>query len=539
MHEKTASKSPTLDRPVFVVSLTTLVVLSGILLMEPEASLARMEVMLRFLTHDLGWLFLGFTFAGLIWLGWLSFGRHGSQRLGASDSTPAYSDFSWIGMLFCAGIGSNLLYFGTIEWIWYYLGPPAFLGVEAQTAAAADWAGAYSFFHWGISAWGLYAMATLPIAYVLHVQRSSTLRLSVACRAVLGRFADGPVGQFVDILFIIGLTAGIGTSLGVGVPMISAVASHLFGFERGLSLDVGIVVGLTAVFSYSVSQGLDKGIKLLSDINAWLAIILLGFIWLAGSPGFVLNQAFDSLALMLGDFIAMSLRTDAGSGDTFVQDFTIFYWAWWLAWAPFMGLFVARISGGRTFRQVILGTVFGGSLGCWAGFSILGNTALAKIQSGDGPLLSLLNAAETPTGIDGPQVVVALLSSLPLPEVVFPLFFILAFIFVATSLDSAAFTLASAASRDLHPEGQPPRWHRLTWAFVLAIVALSLMYIGGLKVLQAASVLVGLPLLFVMILMMVSLTRLLRDHTGEPGGDEGGVVPDGVSEERHEDGDRD
>ena len=262
-------------------------------------------------------------------------------------------------------------------------------------------------------------------------------------------------------------------------------------------------------------------------------------VWLTGSPGFVLNQAFDSLGLMLQDFLGMSLRTDAGSGSSFVQDFTIFYWAWWLAWAPFMGLFVARISGGRTFRQVILGTVFGGSLGCWAGFAILGNTALAKIKSGDGPLNSLLNAAETPTGIDGPQVVVALLSSLPFSEVVVPLFFLLAFIFVATSLDSAAFTLSSAASRDLPPEGQKPRWHRLTWAFVLAIVALSLMYIGGLEVLQAASVLVGLPLLFVMIVMMLSLTRLLRDHAREPCGDEGGVVPDGVTEKGHQDGDRD
>ena len=526
MGQQQTSDAPSLDRPVFIISLASLLVVSAVLLAEPDASLALMEKALQFLTHDLGWLFLGFTFLGLIWLAWLSFGRHGAQRLGEADSTPTYSDFSWLGMLFCAGIGSNLLYFGAIEWIWYYLGPPPYLGVEARTAEAADWAGSISFFHWGISAWGLYAMATVPIAYVLHVKRSSTLRLSVACRGVLGGLADGPLGQLVDILFIIGLTAGIGTSLGVGVPMISAVASHLFGFERGLSLDVGIVLGLTATFSYSVSQGLDKGIKLLSDINAWLAIVLLAFIWLAGSPGFVITQAFESVALMLQDFVGMSLRTDAGEGSSFCQDFTIFYWAWWLAWAPFMGLFVARISGGRTFRQVIVGTVFGGSLGCWAGFAVLGNTALAKIEAGHGPLVSLLDAAKTPTAIDGPMVVVELLGSLPLSEVLFPLFFILAFIFVATSLDSAAFTLASAASRDLPPEGQPPRWHRLTWAFVLATVALSLMYIGGLKVLQAASVLVGLPLLFVMALMMLSLNRLLRDDSRETADDEGGLDAD-------------
>ena len=288
------------------------------------------------------------------------------------------------------------------------------------------------------------------------------------------------------------------------------------------------MIGLTAVFSYSVSQGLDKGIKLLSDINAWLAVVLLAFIWFAGSPGFVVSQGLESVGLMFKDFIGMSLRTDAGSGSTFCQDFTIFYWAWWLAWAPFMGLFVARISGGRTFRQVILGTVFGGSLGCWAGFAVLGNTALAKIEEGHGPLVSLLDEAKTPTAVDGPMVVVELLASLPFSEVIFPLFFILAFIFVATSLDSAAFTLASAASQDLPPEGQPPRWHRLTWAFVLAAVALSLMYIGGLKVLQAASVLVGLPLLFVMVLMMLSLNLLLRERGRESERSGGQGDPEGT-----------
>ena len=201
-------------------------------------------------------------------------------------------------MLFCAGIGSNLLYFGTTEWMGYSLTPPPLSGATPESPAALDWAGAYSFFHWGIAAWGTYAMATLPIAYILHVKRSRTLRISTACRELIGKSADGAVGKGIDILFIFGLVGGVGTSLGVGIPMLSAVASELFGVERGMLLDTFILLGLTAVFSYSVSAGLDKGIKLLSDINVGLAIALLGALLVMGPTNFIINQAMDSLAIM-------------------------------------------------------------------------------------------------------------------------------------------------------------------------------------------------------------------------------------------------
>jgi BCCT family betaine/carnitine transporter len=528
---------------------------SGILLVNPDESLKTLEGLRRFMTADLGWLFLGFVFLGTIWLGWLALSRHGDLVLGDPEKGPDYSNISWFGMLFCAGIGSNLLYFGTMEWTGYYLTPPPIAGVAAGTPVAADWAGAYSFFHWGIGAWATYAMATIPIAYMLHVRRSTTLRVSTACDQIPGLKTEGPLGKIIDILFIFGLVSGVATSLGIGIPMISAVASDLTGIERGMALDTGILVGLTICFSLSVSAGLDKGIKRLSDINMVLAILLLGFILFAGPTSFIMNQAFDSLALMFQNFIEMSLRTDAGSEASFAQDNTIFFWAWWMAWAPFMGLFIARISGGRTIRQVIVGVVIGGSLACWAGFAILGHTTMALAQSGSGGFNALLATAAMPTTVvggpqvvieilhslpfsgvnsemlaqsgsegfsalvasaqetfkmDGPQAVVELLHSLPFSGLVSGIFFVLSFIFVATSLDSAAFAIAGAASKDLPVEAQPPRWHRLVWALVLGVTALVLMYLGGLPVLQAASVVVGLPLLGVMSMMIWSLMRQLN-----------------------------
>jgi len=499
-----------LDKGVFWVSLTVLVTSTTLLLINPEVSLAHLKRVHLFMTHDLGWLFLGFVFVGMLWLGWLAFSKHGDVVLGEQYDGPIFSNVSWFGMLFCAGIGSNLLYFGTTEWTGYFLSPPPMSGATPGSPAAADWAGAYSFFHWGISAWATYAIATLPIAYVLHVRRSPTLRISTACDAVLGAHAKGPFGKSIDVLFIFGLIGGVGTSLGIGIPMISAVASDLFGVERGMGLDIAILAGLTAMFSFSVSAGLDKGIKLLSDINVGLAILLLGFIFFAGPTSFIINQAFDSLALMLQNFVEMSLRTDAGSDVSFAQDNTIFFWAWWLAWAPFMGLFVARISGGRTIRQVIVGVVGGGSIGCWAGFSILGHTTMNLAQTGSPAMTAIIDQAKQGGSLDAPQMVVTLLQSMPAPTLLSGVFFVLAFIFVATSLDSAAFTLAATASDDLPVEGQPPRWHRLVWAFVLAITALTLMQLGGLQVLQAASVVVGLPLVGVMGIMVWSLMRHLQ-----------------------------
>ncbi|MGB0590002.1 MAG: BCCT family transporter, partial [Myxococcota bacterium] len=513
--QPTATAEPRLDRTVFGVSLVVLILTSAALLVDPEASLERLRSVHKMMTHDLGYLFLAFVFGGLIWLLWLSLSRFGDVVLGVDGEPPAYSNISWFGMLFCAGIGSNLLYFGTTEWMGYALVPPPISGVLAGSPEALDWAGAMSFFHWGISAWGVYAMATIPIAYTLHVKRSSTLRVSTACEEVLGDWVQGPLGKLLDILFIIGLVGGVGTSLGIGVPMLSAVASDLFGVERGTDLDIAILVGLTAVFAYSVSAGLDKGIKLLSDINVVLAIAFLAFVLLFGPTSFIINQAFDSLALMFANFVEMSLRTDAGNTTSFAADNTVFFWAWWLSWAPFMGLFVARISGGRTIQQVIVGTVVGGSVACWVGFSILGHSTMALVNDGQEAMTALITAAKAAGGgVDAPQVVVELLGAQPLSVAVSALFFILSFIFVATSLDSAAFTLASAASQDLPPEGQPPRWHRLVWAFVLAGIAFTLMQAGGLQVLQAASVIAGLPLVAVMFVMMRSVTQALAKRDG-------------------------
>ena len=501
----------TVDKGVFWPALLFLLTTTTGMLCFPEQSLAGMKKIHGVLTHDLGWVFLGFVFFAVVWLAWLAMSRFGDIVLGPADERPTYGNLSWFSMLFCAGIGSNLLYFGATEWTGYYLSPPPLSGAAPMTLQAADWAGAYSFFHWGISAWAVYALAAVPIAYMVHIKEAKTLRVSTACESSLPESGRTSLGKVIDILFIFGLVGGVGTSLGVGIPMLSALASDLFGFTRGMALDAGILVALTILFSYSVSAGLDKGIKMLSDINAGLALILLGFIALVGPTSFIVNQAFDSLAITLQNFVQMSLRMDAGSGESFAANNTVFFWAWWLAWAPFMGLFIARISRGRTIKQLIVGCTLGGSAACWTGFAVLGHTTMNMAATGNEKVTQLITEAKASGGsLDAPQMVVELLNGLPMPTAITIIFFVLSFIFVATSLDSAAFTLSATASKNLPNDGQPQLWHRLVWAFVLAGTALSLMYLGGLQILQTASILVGFPLLFVMILMIRSLMKDLH-----------------------------
>ncbi len=307
---------------------------------------------------------------------WFAFGKYGSVRFGGQDAEPEFRTLSWIAMLFCAGIGTSLLYWATIEWVYYYQAPP--FGIEAESAEAADWAAMYGLFHWGPMAWALYCIPALPIAYAFHNRKIPFLRISQACRGVIGDRADGPLGKLIDVLFIFGLVGGTGTSLGLGTPILSESISTLTGIERTFALDAFVIVIWTAIFGTTVYLGMEKGIKRLADANVYLGFFLLAFVLVFGPTVFILDTFTNSLGLLATNFLKMSFYTDPVGASGFPQTWTVFYWAWWIAYAPFMGLFVARISRGRTIRQVVAANLVWGSLGCWLFFATFGNTALAR-----------------------------------------------------------------------------------------------------------------------------------------------------------------
>ena len=500
---------PQIDKTIFWVSLVVIAGLVIPLIVAPEAGQAFLGGLLSITTGKLGWSYLWFTIGAFGILVYFATSKYAHVRFGGPDAKPEFALPSWIAMLFCAGIGAAVLYWGTIEWAYYYSGPP--LGIEPKTTKAAEFAAMYGMFHWGFTAWAVYCIPTLPLAYLLWNRKRSVLRLSAACEGLIGeKAARGIIGKVIDILFMFGLIGGVGTSMGLGTPMLSAGIAELFSVERSFILDVIVVIIWAIIFGASVYSGLEKGIKRLSDLNLILILVVLGFTFLFGPTVFMISTFTNSVGLLIQNFVQMSFWMDPIDKGGFPEGWTIFYWAWWIAYAPFMGLFVARISRGRTIRQLIVAEVVGGTMGCWIFFAILGNTSMYFDLNGIVPISDIL------ANTGAPEAIVATITALPLGILVLIVFVVLAFIFGATTLDSSAFTLAAVATKEQTGEMQEPaRWHRLFWAFVLAGVSLSLMYLGGLKPLQTASIVVALPLMAVLIIMVWSFKNWLEEDYGD------------------------
>ena len=507
-------EGPKVDKITFTVALAVIVAFVVPIIVWQEGAKEVVGVLFGFATGELGFSFLWFTIAAFGILMYFALGKYGNVRFGGPDARPQFSTASWIAMLFCAGIGASVMYWGTIEWAYYYSSPP--WQIEPKSHTAAEWASMYGLFHWGFTAWAVYCIPTLPLAYLLWNRKQGVLRLSAACSGVIGdKTAKGPIGKLIDVLFMFGLIGGVGTSLGLGTPMLSAGLADLFNIgEEGRNafafgqvkvLDL-VVVGIwTAIFGYSVYSGLEKGIKVLSDINLYLIVAILAFVFLFGPTRFMIDTFTQAVGLLAQNFIQMSFYTDPMVKSQFPQWWTIFYWAWWVAYAPFMGLFVARISYGRTIKQLVTIEILGGSFGCWIFFAIFGNTAMhmdlypemypqlaewiaTRLPSfeGDATIAGLV------TGGQAADAIVAMVTNVTsigaVGYVTLIVFVVLAFIFGATTFDSSAFTLASVATEPQEdPNTEPATWHRLTWGILLAVVALALMSLGGLKPLQTAS----------------------------------------------------
>jgi len=499
--------APSIDRAAFAASVAILVAVCLPLAAFPESGGRVLGAAYEFIAREFGALYLAAGLGAIGLLAWLACGRYGRVLLGVPGDRPEFSTASWATMLFCSGIGAGLLFWAPVEWAYYYQSPP--FATAPRTPAAADWASTYGIFHWGIVAWCFYCLPAVAIAYPYYTRRLPYLRFSTSCHYLVGAAAETRRGRFIDLLFMISLIGGAGSSLGFSTPMIAACIARLTGTDTGFGLEVLSLLLCVALFAVSVWFGLRKGIKRLSDINLWLAFALLAFVFFAGPTVFLLKASLNSIGVMLQNFIRMSTWTDAYSDSGFVESWTVFYWAWWIAYGPFVGLFVTRISRGRTIRQVILGMVGYGSLGCALFFMILGNYGLHLELAGSVSVTGILQS-------DGqPAAIVSVLDALPGAWPAIAVFTLVSIIFSATTYDSASYILASSATRDLRAGDEPARWHRLFWAMALAALPLTLMFIGGLRVIQTATLVVSLPLLVVGVLMSWSLVRQLASDRRE------------------------
>ena len=507
---KVAKSFHLIDKPTFLGALGLLLAVTIPLMLYPEQGARVVLDAKDFLTENFGFLYLLLGAGAGIFMLYIAFSDIGRISLGHPDEKPEFSTLSWAAMLFCAGIGASILYWGTIEWAYYYEAPP--FSVTPRSTEAIEWATAYPIFHWGITGWALYCLPTLAIAYGYFVRGLPSLRLSANCRPVIGDAADGWLGRLIDLIFMVGLLGAAGTGIGLAVPLISTGLSRLFGVEDTFGLNIAVIVAVTATFSASVWYGLEKGIQRLSRWNIILTLLLLAFVLIVGPTVFILDTGTNALGQMLQNFIKMNFWTDPIDETGFVESWTIFYWAWWIALAPFMGMFVARISKGRTLREVVIGMIGIGPAGCLIFFTILGNYALKLELDG---ALSVTSQLQTE---GAPYAITSVILSLPAGVAALALFCLVSLVYMATTYDSAAYTLALGATRRLAMGDHPPRWHRLFWAVVVGIIPLALMYLGGLKAFQTASIAVSLPLVAVGVLLAVALVKSLRaDHLRRSG----------------------
>jgi len=495
-----------LDRRVFIPSLAVIIGVVAPMILFPEAGPAAVNAAFAFATGQFGWLYLLAGVATVVFLLFLAFSRYGNVRLGGPDDKPEFSYFSWIAMIFCGGIGIAIVNWAWVEPIYYLQGPP--FHVEPMSAKAAEWALTYGQFHWGVTPWAFYCLPAIPIAYSMYVRHHNGVRLSVAARGVLGERAEGWGGVILDSIVVFGVVGGVGTSLGLAIPLVSKLVSGQFGIQPSFWLDLSILAVWTLIFGGSVWFGLSKGIKILSDINVILAIGLLAFTFIVGPNLFIVNGWLNSLGQMASNFVTMSTWTDPVQHSTFPQDWTIFYWAWWIAYSPMMGLFVARISRGRTIRELIVAELVWGSLGCWVFFAVWGGYALNLQVSGALDVGAVLSSGGIPATIE------AILGTLPMPGLITIVFVALCFIFLATTLDTAAYVLASVTSRKLSGYQEPKRSVRVAWALILAGFGVALIQLGGLKPVQTSTIVVALPLIPVLGVLSWSLMRWLKEDFG-------------------------
>lgn len=485
--------------PVFFASgaiILAFLIFAGI---APKVLSSSAGDLLGWVTKYFGWFyilvatfFLGFTI-------YLLFSRFGHVRLGPDDSRPQYTTTAWFAMLFTAGMGIGLVYYGVAEPLHHYMHPP--IG-EGQTREAAVQAMKWTFYHWGFHAWAIYIVLGLSMAYFAF-RRKLPLRPAAAFYPLIGDRIYGWIGNLVDVLAVFGTVFGLATSIGIGAHQIGAGLGTLFGVENTAETQVMIIAVIEVVAITSVMMGLDKGVRNLSLLNLWLAVILMLVVFFAGPTLYILSALPDYVGNYLQHLIGtsfMSFTNGAGTDKAadWQSSWTLFYWGWWISWSPFVGMFVARISYGRTVRQFILGTLFAPVGASFVWFAVFGGSGLYAAMNGSD---AMLNAGAA-------NAVFELIKELPLGHsfgvVVSGLTIIVVTLFFATSSDSGSYVVDMLTNGgDPHPN----RYQRLFWAVTEGLVAIALLLIGGVSALQTAAITTGLPFAIVLLLMCWGLFR--------------------------------
>jgi choline/glycine/proline betaine transport protein len=490
---------------VFIPAATLMVVFVVIAAAFPDQLSSALDTANTTVVQDLGWWYVAIVTGFVAFAFWMALSPMGDIVLGKDDEEPEFGLKSWFAMLFAAGMGIGLVFWGVAEPLNHYAAPPPGSGVETGTAAAGRTALDTTFLHWGLHAWAIYVVVGIAVAYAVH-RKGRPISLRYALEPLFGKRVLGFWGDVIDVVAIVGTLFGVATSLGFGVTQVGAGLSFLGVVdEAGTGLLVVLVIAITSLALVSVISGLDRGIKMLSNVNMTLAAVLLGVVLLLGPTVFILSDFVTQIGSYLQNFLRLSFDVkpfQGEEGSTWLSGWTTYYWGWWMSWAPFVGIFIARISRGRTVREFVLGVMLVPTLVTMLWFSIMGGSAIHRELFGGGGLIAEDGSVSTDTAL------FQLLVGLPASGLLAVATIVLIVIFFVTSSDSGSFVV------DMLAEGgdqNPPVWSRAFWGTMEGLVAIVLLLVGsgGLAAMQTSAILVAAPFSVVMVLMAVATAKAL------------------------------
>ncbi len=494
-----------INKTVFLASSVISVSLILFTILFPELGEAVLGSSLRWVSDHFGWYYMLVVAAYSVFAIFVGLSRYGDIKLGKDQDKPDFPFLTWAAMLFSAGIGIDLLFFGVSEPLTHYLSPA--LG-DGGTPEAARAALSQTFLHWGLHGWGIYALIGMALAYFAY-RRDMPLALRSALVPLFGeKRTNGLLGHIVDTFGVVGTLLGLATSLGIGVLQANAGLSHVFGIETSKTVQTAIIVVVTAAAAMSAMSGVERGVRRLSEINMLGATFILIALLVMGPTLFLLNAFTENIGHYFQNIVNKTFQVyayEGAKGEEWKASWTIFFWAWWVAWAPFVGLFIARISRGRTLREFVFGVMFIPLGFIFAWFSVFGNSAIELVNGGVAELGK--------TALENPAMgMFVLFEHYPAPALWSTLGVVIGLIFFVTSADSGALVLANLSSKNLASDTDAPVWLRFFWAAATGLITLGLLFAGGFSSLQSVSVVAGLPFSLVLVLYMVSMAVCLRQE---------------------------
>jgi len=488
----------TINKPVFFTSILLIFISLTLCLVFQKNVEDWFDQTKLLITENLGWFLILTVNFILFFCFYLAFGRFGKIRLGGDDAEPEFSNISWFAMLFSAGMGIGIMFFSIAEPVSHFSNPPRATASDAQSAIQAM---NFTALHWGLHAWAIYAVVGLALAFFSY-NKKLPLTFRSLFYPFLGERIHGWWGHSIDILSVIATLFGLSTSLGLGVQQMNAGLHFLFGWEISTVIQSLIIVVVTSIATISVVSGLDKGVKLLSQGNMIMALALMLLVFAFGPSIFLLKSFIQNTGSYLANFIEISTWNDSYRESGWQNSWTIFYWAWWIAWSPFVGSFIARISKGRTVKEFILGVLIIPAVITILWMTIFGGTALHFILQGDTSLVTAVNS-------DISTALFVFLQKIPFTSILSVIAILLVAFFFITSSDSGSLVIDNITSGNAP---YTPPLQRVFWAFLQAIVAIVLLWGGGLEALQTAVIIAGIPFAFIILLMCYSLTKGLQEE---------------------------